>query len=950
MKALAKSRCILSVSLVCGLAALSHAAESATSQTRPGKLAPKPLYRDPVHDGAADPVVVWNRLERKWFMFYTNRRANATNEPGVAWVHGTHIGIAESADAGATWRYRGIAQIGYGGTNYTYWAPDVIEHDGVYHMFLTVVPGIFTNWNAPRDIVHLTSTNLLQWKFESVLKLASDRVIDACVLRLPNGTWRLWYNNERDRKSIHYADSTNLYHWTDRGKAIGDQPGEGPKVFRWRDKYWMIVDVWRGLGVYSSDDAVNWTRQPRNLLDTPGQGPDDQVKGGHADVVVTGDRAFLFYFTHPGRRGPDERKDTFEQRRSSIQVVELEYVNGELVCDRDKPTYIELKPPTEVRRVTFSSDHREVKWALDELDPSLPSDWSGASFLGLEFRASTPAAVEVRVFAHDGVRRVRLHGLPGAWTRAALPLRYFAQRERQGHDLAALGNKPHRAYWVNLPGAVGPLTNVQAIGFAMTAPIGTQTFALRHISLHIESPGDTVLEPKPLVDEFGQPIHVDWPGKPRSLDELKAAWATDQARLRPGEFGYCKFGAYTAKNATATGFFRVEQIDGRWWFVDPDGHLFFSTGVNVISPWVGTPVAGREDLFAALPPPELRAALGQPRRPDRPAEASFYTWNLWRRFGDGWLTNWIELTLDRMDAWGFNTIGNWSDRRLWDAQRKPYVVMLRGWGIETGYLGLPDVFAPEFTNRVEAAAREQCAPRKDDPWLLGYFVANEPPWPGRELDIVEAILAGPEAPIQRALKQFLADGDSPERRREFVYAAVERFLDVVNAAIRRHDPNHLNLGLRFGSHVPDRMLRAARAFDVFSLNCYEYKPDTAMLDRVYRLTGRPILIGEFHFGVPERGLAPGLRQAANQTERGLAYRYYVENAAAHTAVIGAHWFQWVDQPCTGRFDGENYNIGFVDVTDLPYAELVEAAQATHKRLFKIHAGTQPPTDRKPLVN
>ncbi len=63
-----------------------------------GKQANKPLFRDPVFDGAADPAVIWNRKEKKWFMFYTNRRANAPGQNGVSWVHGTRIGIAESAD------------------------------------------------------------------------------------------------------------------------------------------------------------------------------------------------------------------------------------------------------------------------------------------------------------------------------------------------------------------------------------------------------------------------------------------------------------------------------------------------------------------------------------------------------------------------------------------------------------------------------------------------------------------------------------------------------------------------------------------------------------------------------------------------------------------------------------------------------------------------------------
>ncbi|TAL02162.1 MAG: glycosyl hydrolase [Verrucomicrobia bacterium] len=330
------------------LSVLATLESAALAQNGPGKLADKPLFRDPVFDGAADPTVIWNRHEQKWFMFYTNRRANLTNSPGVEWVHGTRIGIAESADGGATWKYRGTADIHCGGTNETHWAPDVIEHEGRYHMFLTLVPGVFKDWNAPRDIVHLTSTNLLNWKFNSTLKLASDRVIDPSVFRLPDGSWRLWYNNERDRKSIYYADSPDLAHWTDKGKAVGDRAGEGPKVFRWQDHNLMIVDNWRGLGVYHSEDLLNWKRQPKNLLEQPGTGTDDRVIGGHPDVVVSGGRAFLFYFTHPGRRGDDAKKNGYEQRRSSIQVVELKLKDGEITCDRDEPTNIELNPPEAV--------------------------------------------------------------------------------------------------------------------------------------------------------------------------------------------------------------------------------------------------------------------------------------------------------------------------------------------------------------------------------------------------------------------------------------------------------------------------------------------------------------------------------------------------------------------------------------------------------------------------
>jgi hypothetical protein len=327
------------------LSLLCLVSSNVVAQKSPGKLAPKPLYRDPIFDGAADPVVIWNPRVKRWRMYYTNRRANAAGLNGVTWVHGTPIGIADSADGGATWKFVGIATIqdGFGLPDVTYWAPDVVFDGKLFHMFLTVVPGVFADWNHPRTIVHLTSPDLASWGDPEPLALSSDRVIDASVYRLPDGTWRLWYNNERDRKSIYFADSPDLKTWTDKGKAVGDQGGEGPKVFRWHGSFWMITDVWHGLAVYRSDDALNWTRQAGgNLLEQPGWGKDDKVKGGHADVVVSGERAWLFYFTHPGRLGADEKKDTSEQRRSSIQVVELGYKDGVLSCDRNQPTHIKL--------------------------------------------------------------------------------------------------------------------------------------------------------------------------------------------------------------------------------------------------------------------------------------------------------------------------------------------------------------------------------------------------------------------------------------------------------------------------------------------------------------------------------------------------------------------------------------------------------------------------------
>lgn len=602
-----------------------------------------------------------------------------------------------------------------------------------------------------------------------------------------------------------------------------------------------------------------------------------------------------------------------------------------------------LPPPAAPLRVVFDGPEAEHKWTLKELNPNLPSDWSPYNFLVLEMKASSPQRFWLAFHSQGKVQRRQLHPLPNVWIRAAVPLQYYRSPNRAGHDLASVGKVPRNSFWISTGGVYGPLDAVNSISVAMTAPLGQPVLEIRSVTLAKDDPGSDILDHKPVVDQFGQWIPADWPGKITSLDQLRQAWDAEKASLGTGGFGYCKYGGYKQTQARATGFFRVEQVDGRWWFVDPDGHLFFSTSSTGMGNGGGDArLQGREDYFAALPPVEVNPA------PNRRGRTGFYSWNLARRHGSPDSTAWVDLALNRLEDWGLNTIGNWSDSRLWDAHRKAYVVILRGWGMETGFMGMPDVYSEEWPKIVDKAAAEQCASRKDDPWLLGYFIANEPPWPGRESLVVDIIFDRPPSAMQREAKAFLAQSDTPERRKEFIYRAYERYLQVINAAIRRHDPNHLNLGLRFGGGLPPaEMLRASKAFDVYSMNVYSTAVNPKLMDQIYKVTGRPIIVGEFHFGVPGRGLAAGLVQVRDQAERGVAYRYYVEQAASFPAFIGSSWFQWVDQPVTGRMDGENYNIGLVDVTDRPYAPLIQAMKATHRRLYDVHAGKIPPFDTKP---
>lgn len=298
-----------------------------------------PLFRDPVFDGAADPAIIWNSREKEWWMFYTNRRAWSPNT-GVAYVHGTDIGIAVSGDGKKTWIYRGTAQgLEFEWGRNTFWAPEVIEHEGVYHMYVSYVRGIPADWNCSRKIIHYTSSNLWEWEFQSILPLSSDRVIDACVIAMPDKSFKMWYKDEVHDSYTYTAYSRDLYHWQAGGAEITDCPHEGPNVFAFRGKYWMITDPWEGLGVYVSENAQSWKRCA-NILDTPGTREDDGAPGAHADVLVCGEHAYIFYFTHPEKNNPElehagDVLSEYRRNRSSIQVAELVVRDGELFCDRN---------------------------------------------------------------------------------------------------------------------------------------------------------------------------------------------------------------------------------------------------------------------------------------------------------------------------------------------------------------------------------------------------------------------------------------------------------------------------------------------------------------------------------------------------------------------------------------------------------------------------------------
>lgn len=343
------------------------------------------------------------------------------------------------------------------------------------------------------------------------------------------------------------------------------------------------------------------------------------------------------------------------------------------------------------RDIVFDSSQSfpETRLELKDIGEAIPADWSGHTTLEIVMRASSPQRFHLKVFTSPGKEkfsRVVLHPYAGTWVRAAIPIAMLSAAPTSGTDMASVGNRSRPGYFLGLWGPFVPLKDVKGVSFSMEKPIGSPRLEIRSICVTNDSPGDAVLQPLPVMDEFGQCLPQDWPGKVRSLEMLKAAWAEEDGGLNSARgsddaFDYCPFGGYRKTSARGTGFFRVEQIDGRWWFVDPHGHLFLSVGSDVMNPESTTPISGREALFRELPDQFLAPGRRGPG-------ASFFTWNLARRFGTDWRPAWREHTFRRMDAWGLNTIGNWSDRGLWDAARKPYTIPLGGWLTRTSWLGL----------------------------------------------------------------------------------------------------------------------------------------------------------------------------------------------------------------------------------------------------------------------
>lgn len=497
-----------------------------------------------------------------------------------------------------------------------------------------------------------------------------------------------------------------------------------------------------------------------------------------------------------------------------------------------------------------------------------------------------------------------------------------------------------------------------------------------------------------LVDRFGQDKRKNWPNKTMDLESLKMKL---QKQYEDKDAGYpfeewSEYGGWKKKKLReGTGYFSSYKEGEKWWLTDPLGYAYFSMGPDCVGSGSDCRVDGVEQWLDWLPDQQdteygamfyesdLRQGL---RR--TPLIFSYAKANLYKVFGEVWYEKWADMMSGQLKKYGMNTLGNWSDQRLFGSIGIPYVTSLPEFPAtrQCIFRDFPDVFSEEYAEQARRCA-QALKERKDDSFMIGYFLRNEPAWAFVDnLMLADEVLYNPErTACKEKLIGFLKERyqsieqlnvvwkssfDGFERlyqqqkdvsklsetakndMREFSRQMLRAYIETPVRECRKVDPNHMILGMRWAWISNPDLVTGWENFDVFSINCYAVDPTESIQGIVNLGVDLPVMIGEFHFGALDAGLsATGLEGVASQKDRGIAYRYYCESVAAHPNGVGCHYFQCYDQFVLGRFDGENYNIGLFDICSCIYPEMMEQIRECSSRIYDVADGQKERSTQKP---
>ncbi|MDR1284530.1 MAG: beta-agarase [Opitutaceae bacterium] len=618
-----------------------------------------------------------------------------------------------------------------------------------------------------------------------------------------------------------------------------------------------------------------------------------------------------------------------------------------------------------------------------------------------DFSDGKVLAVDVENLSADRQLRLTLHISSGKWGEKSFATLNTGIALNPGEKRAMNLPLPHRSTWETPEGVPGPkildTDKINWLEFNMQWPYEGEQPGLvdcRLSNLRLDNPpagsplAVSSLAPVPpasrffpFIDIYGQYKHANWPEKIRTDADLKKAHQAELARLaattRPSAWN--RYGGWAnGPRLEATGNFRTGKYNGKWWLVDPEGCLFFSQGIDVLIAHTDpTRATGHEKWFDF---------------PVKTADLPFTDRNLRKKYGqDNYAPAFYETLTRRLEAWGINTIGDWGKADLILTGKTPYTLQLADYNrnlprIAGSKLKFYDVFDPAWTRAMKMLIADNAARRPEvmksltDPMCIGYFIDNELNFGNRggRQTFTDDVL---RSPAKQAAKREFADDlrvkyitierlnaswetDYPDWAAllnrtvvpkpsagyradadAFFKKTVNEYFRHCRLAVKGSAPHRLYLGTRFVSTDATRRVlfeASEKHCDVLTLNVYAHS--TANL-RTEGFPDMPVLIGEFHFGILDRGLFSASLAPAGitQQERALAYTRFLQGALAHPNIIGAHWFQFRDQPLTGRWDGEGYAIGFVDIADTPYPEITHAARDIGENMYPYRMHPSPLT-------
>lgn len=403
------------------------------------------------------------------------------------------------------------------------------------------------------------------------------------------------------------------------------------------------------------------------------------------------------------------------------------------------------------------------------------------------------------------------------------------------------------------------------------------------------------------------------------------------------------------------GFWRLaKSADGVWWFVSPQGRREFLNTVTTVQPFQ----LGRDPRGVSFHSRDYDGTLGK---------------------YDGDLEGWAKKTVARVNDVGFKGLGAWC-HPVFHQLDVPITRDLNLWkhyGASNARL-----YHPDFAKIMDGVVKTAVKDLKDNPNLVGYFTDNELDWsdatigprqyfdglpvgdPNRVqvVNTIKAVwpnLADYNAAWNVSLKDWRELEAQPVLSREpeaaytklfavWLEKAAGDYFRISSELVRKHDPNHLILGVRFAGIAPREVVRASRDYtDAQSLNYYvpDAQLDREMFAMIYAESGQPMILSEYGFHALDnrsgsRNVFGFQAQVPDQQARAEAYQLFTSRLARVPYVVGADWFQWSDEPPSGRSsDGEDVNFGIVDVDDKPYEQLADAIRQVTPRLNPLHAAS-----------